>query len=503
MAFQTITWTLEMEFSGEGSGWTDVTGDVLLGQSPIVTTEGFSSISLVECLASPGDISFVLDNSPANSGGKYGYYSPGHANCRSGFAKNIRVRYSETFGGTTYYQGIYWLKTPIPTAGLWNEAVTRCRATDWLELSMNIPLPAVAVQTSKRGDQLITTLLAAVTTQPCSTDLDTGDSTFARAFDTDDVDRDSVYSVLGKIARSEYGRVYLLPSTTCGGTLKFEHRNARLGNVTSLGTISDTMDDAFVIDDAGQVADRFQVSITPRRVDTSLVTVAALDYKMSLGPGETRTFDIPYVEQVGGARISASNIQTPVANTDFKFGSTEGTSSDLNANLTITMPAVPGANSCHITVQNTGTSTGYLNLFQLRGYGIYPYNSYTVEVGSGGLRVGKLDMPYQDNPNTADAVANYLQSIASDNTRRGVRIRVTANKSAAAMAFALTGNISTRWTVAETLTGLSGDHFVNGRKRTMSLGNLLTVEALMVPAGSSTTWVLGTSALGTDTKLAV
>ena len=643
---ESFTWMLELELAGVGAGWTDTTTDVNLMDSSLEVVDGMNSTSLIDLMANPGSINWVYDNSSANSAHLAGYYTPGHTNCRSGFAKNIRCRYSEYYNSIRTYQGVYWLKKPIPSAGVFGEAITRCKATDWLEVMMNVPLPAIGMQTSQRGDQLITTLLAMVTTQPDSISLDVGDSVFASAFDVDDVDKDSIYSVLGKIARSEYGRIYMQPgpaiygadlvvdggmetwssvhdltswiesgptdvtresvikyagpysaklynaaagpyieqgglsltagkkylisgwisvsggsaniqlttsgvvgrythtvtNTTvyfqeiytaigdeyyiwcgglspgvtgifdavsiweiisCGGVLKFEHRNARLANITSLGTISNEMDDAIVIDDAGQVYDRYRIQVTPRRIDTSLVVLATLNTHIYLSPGEERAFTLQYIEQVSGNRISGKTIQIPEIGTDYKFGTVDdGTTQDLNANLAITMVRT-GANSSDMKAKNNGLAGGYLNLCQLRGYGIYAYNPYTVEVGTGGLRVQTLDMPYQNNPITADAVCNYLQSISSNNAVRSCRVNFLANKSAALMTMAMTGLISTRWTIQETQTALGGDYFINGRKRTISMGNRLDVEWLMVPAGNAGAWVLGTSALDSTTILTV
>ena len=499
---ETFTWKLEHELSGVGAGWTDMTGDVLLEYGGIEGQDGIPSVSPVALLASPGSIAWTYDNSPSNSGGKYGYYTPGHTNCRAGFAKNIRARFSLYYNPIRYYQNVYWLKKPIPSAGVWGEATTKCRATDWLDLASNIPLPAVAVQTNQTADQLLTILLALVTTQPESTSYATGDSTFASSLDVDDVERDSIYSVLGKIARSEFGRIYLQPSTGGGGVLTFENRNARLGNVVSLGTISDTMDGVEIQDDAGQVYDQVKLSIIPRRVDTSLFVLANLDYKMQLNAGEERSFTINYVEQTSGNRISGTNIQVPVISTDYKFSASSGTTEELNANLGVTMVRT-GSNSSDVKLKNNGGVSGYVNLFQLRGYGIYPFNAYTVTVGTGGLRVLTFDMPYQNNPLTANAVCNYLQTITSDNERRGARVNIHANKSSALMLAALTGGISSRWTLVETQSALAGDWFINSRKWKVSLGNRLDMEWMVVPAGSSPAWVLGTSALGVDTVLAV
>jgi hypothetical protein len=96
-----------------------------------------------------------------------------------------------------------------------------------------------------------------------------------------------------------------------------------------------------------------------------------------------------------------------------------------------------------------------------------------------------------------------MQSVASTNNRGACRVNIHANKSAALMTYAMTGLISTRWTIAETQTALGGDYFINGRKRTVNLGNRLDVEWLMVPAGGSSIWVLSMSALDVDTKLGI
>jgi hypothetical protein len=271
-----------------------------------------------------------------------------------------------------------------------------------------------------------------------------------------------------------------------GGTLKFERRNARDNNETVLGTLEDVMEDVEVLDDAGQVFDVFQVQITPRRVDTidqypNGVILATLNSHLALGPGEEQSFSLYYVEQVSGNRISGRDIIPPVISTDYKFGSVnDGTTEDLNTFLAVTMVRT-GANSSDIHVKNNGAA-GYLNLFQLRGLGIYPYNPYTVSVGTGGLRVQSFDMPYQNDPQIADDIANLLQAMTSGHTKPPIRVKFHANKSDGLMTAAMLGNISSRWHITETQTGINGDYFINGRKHTLSPGNRLDVEWLMVAA---------------------
>ena len=488
-----ITWKLEAYLGGS---WVEITDDVL-PEYGIEWQEGINSFSPTNLMGNPGWISFVLDNSPANSGGKAGYYTPGHADCRSGFAKNVKIRFTVTYDGDNYVQGVYWLKKPIPTAGLFGERVTNCKATDWLELMSNQPLPTIAVQTSQRADELITTLLAAITTQPEATSFSTGDSTFVSAFDADDTSRDSVYSVLSRIARSEFGLVFL-----SGGTLVFQNRNWRAANVTSLGTITNTMEGVEIQDDAGMTADQVKVMITPKRVDTSNVVLAALNYKRYVAAGETVTFTLNYRDPVGGSQISGKTIVTQAADTDYKFGSSEGTANDLNTSLSITRTRT-GGNSTDFSVQNTGAVGGYINLFQLRGLGIYPYDTYTVTAGTEGLRVESIDMGYQTSPLVADAVAGFMQSVFDDATRRGAVVSLHANNDATLMLAALAGTISSRWTLVETQTALAADWFVNSRKGRIGLGGEFHMEWMVVPASGQAVWVLGTSALDTDTRLAV
>jgi hypothetical protein len=208
---ETFNWRLDLELAGVDGGWTDCTGDVSLRDDPIEIIDGIQSTSLTNLLANPGSISWVFDNSAANSAHLAGYYSPGHANCRAGFAKNIRVMYSEYYNFIRTCQGTYWLQKVIPGAGTYGEDIIHCQATDWLGMMMDIPLPAIGMQINQTGDQLMTTLLEAVIVQPEGSDFDMGDSTYVSALDVDDVQKDSVYSILGKIARSEFGRIYMQP----------------------------------------------------------------------------------------------------------------------------------------------------------------------------------------------------------------------------------------------------------------------------------------------------
>jgi hypothetical protein len=83
---------LEFELEGFQNGWTDVTRD-LRRSGGVRFDRGLPGVTPRDLVAKTGIMSFTLDNSEENSEGLIGLYSPGHANLRNGFDKNIGVRF--------------------------------------------------------------------------------------------------------------------------------------------------------------------------------------------------------------------------------------------------------------------------------------------------------------------------------------------------------------------------------------------------------------------------
>jgi hypothetical protein len=467
--------------------WTDATADVLLGDAPISWSGGTQSTAVTQLLADPGQITFALDNGLSNSAGKYGYYSPGHADCRSGFARGARVKLKVVYGASTKYQGMWWiLNDPMPTAGLYRQAITVVKAVDWLGVAQEMSMPTLSAQANKCLDELLPVLLAACPTQPPGTPSYSanGDTIFASAFDKDDTMNDSVYSVLAKLCRSEFGRIHLKPTAT-DLYLLCENRNYRAGVTSPLAALSDDMDGLEIIPDMNYY-DQVKVTINPRRLSSGNVTLATYNPRLQLAPDETKEFEMFYVDPTSGDRISGTNIVDPlVAGTHYKFGSVnDGVSQDLNADLTATLVTV-GANSSTVSLHNTGANSGYVNLLILQGLAIYSSDPYTATAGSG-LRTLTFDQPYQSNPLMADAICNYLYAIVTTAGYRGMRVDFHANKSATLMGAALTAYMTTLFTVGESLTGTSGNWWVNGYQMTIGPGGRLDVSWWMVPYNSQT-----------------
>lgn len=468
--------------------WRDLTADVLLDAAPATWTGGAQSTSPTALMADPGVLNFALDNGISNSARLAGYYSPGHANCRQGFAKGIKWRLTLTYGGFDFYQNIYWMiKDPLPTPGVFDEAVTRVEAGDWLYVAKETPMKPLAIETNKRVDELIPDVLAICGTQPAGTAYYTGDSTLASAFDKDEMARENVYSILAKLSRSEFGRIWMGLNDE-DKQLVFENRNMRSGDTIMDGTLANEMEklDFFPEETA---YDQVQVTINPRTTDSVNVIVAKMEDKIKLTPGESQTFTLNFTSPVNGEPISAFNIVDPlVAGTHYRFGSSSGGTQDLNASLTVTFTYPIGGNSVTVTVENTGTKKGWINYFAIMGKGIYYSDTYTATVGTG-LRVLNFDMPYQSNPRVADRICQHLYGIVSGNGYRGLKIGFRANSSANLMTVALNGDISTQWQISETQTAVpSTQHWcLNGYKMTLGPGCMLDVEWWLVPRNQAVT----------------
>src|ERR1051326_2132391 len=76
-------------FNVQGT-FVDVTADVF--RDPIRLRRGIFGSGPLDQVAAPGTLAFTLNNSEYNSTHTAGYYSPGHASCRSGFGYDVIVR---------------------------------------------------------------------------------------------------------------------------------------------------------------------------------------------------------------------------------------------------------------------------------------------------------------------------------------------------------------------------------------------------------------------------
>jgi hypothetical protein len=81
---------LEAQFSA--GVWTNITVDIDDYDDHVTCHRGIDGDGPMDLVAGPGELHLALKNHARNSGGLVGYYSFGHANCRSGWKYGTPLR---------------------------------------------------------------------------------------------------------------------------------------------------------------------------------------------------------------------------------------------------------------------------------------------------------------------------------------------------------------------------------------------------------------------------
>lgn len=394
-------------------GWVDVRDDVLT-DTPTSIFQGQKKGDVLERVASPGTIKLVMNNNATNGGGVMGYYSPDGSNTRNGFANGLRVRI-----GLEKDSVIEWLSLgrvidikPVP--GLLDKKIVYVTCGDWIEVASRTPMPRIAVQEGQTDDGLLQTIIAALDDAPLETDFETGAYTYDYALTDVQDEETNVLSVLQSIAQCGLGRIFVIGGTTSGEVLRY----VDLYSLLSVAEAVAQYDNAFVDTDAQRRANRRvkRVVVTgyPMARDASPVVLYTISQAIAITAGSTVEFSGNFRDPNASSSMSiaAVDVVQPVVNTDYKFSSTSGSGTDLNASLEIVEWEV-GARSWRIQVRNNAGSTGYLWHYQVRGKGLYPYDSISYTAVDTTIKEGEgitvnYDLPYHDDYYTIQSIADAI-----------------------------------------------------------------------------------------------
>lgn len=508
---------VQMEFSGVGSGWTSVKSDVRIAYAPIKVRYGIEGWRAKDRTASTGIMTLALNNGPDNSAATTGYYSPDHASVRSGFAIGIRCRLLITYSGTTYYKFVGTVDEILPVPGNRGPRAALVRVVDWMDEAARAKTARVAIQIDKRGDQIMTALIAQVSRQPISQTIGTGRSTFPYALDSNREEGLAIMQEVQRVTLSEAGYSYLKGNTTAGGELVWESRTDRATKNTNLSTFDNSMIEMELGRRRSDLINRMQVVMTPRRVDSAATSVlfklTDTNAVMSLGVNETKQIVCPYTNPADRSqRVGGTAMVTPAATTDYLLNSvSDGSGSDLTASLSVA--ATFGANAAFLTLTNNhATLTGYVTKLELRGKGIYVQQEAVFEQEdsasqtSFGENVDTYVMPYESNPDVAEGAARYFLQLYKDQLTAVTGMRIHANKSDALMTAALAREVGDRIGIAETVSGITttSGFFIQSVDIEITPRDLIKVRWGLSPAARQQAWLLGTvgaSELGSTTNL--
>lgn len=490
----------EITSLGSSLVWTDATSDV---EADVEAEWGIRDPNPLARIATTGTLQFSLRNHAGNSGGLLGYYSPDHANVRSGFVFGIPVRLSVVDPATptsTTRRFVGRLVAMNPTPGQIAKPITECMATDFMDELARPTLPAIGLVSDEPTWDITRRLLQELPTKPHDLSAATdGDESFDYGFDTAADEREKVLTALNRLMQSELGYLYVRGNDNGGDQLTFEARSERPTVVTPDWTFSNSMNDLEVTRDRTAVITRVQVTVHPRTIDDDADTVLfTLDDRPAVHSGAPVTIRASYTGPEG-ARVGGTDMVTPVAVTDYTANSQENAAgSDETASLSVTVTF--GANSAEVTFTNTGVIPIYVTFFQLRGRGVYTYEPVPCEATANeatralyGDVVLTLDQSFQSSSSKGfDAASYLLNAFAAPRTiARSILLRVGQGSPSARISAALKADCGDLVSITETVTGLSDEHyFVNGVKTRYSAGFVET-ELFLAPREQAIAWILG------------
>ena len=486
--------------------WTDVTADTS-GAIPCIYERGIRNDQPTQRVASTGTLTFALNNLGSNSGGVTGYYSPGHASVRAGFRRGIPARVK--VGADIQFVGR--VRSISPSPGRQSGGHTKVFATDFMDRAATFLLEGVAPLSNYTGNVVARYLLRQIPHQPHGSSLATGSETYTVILDNSQDEKVTALQEFHRLAVSELGYIYLRRT----GMFVYENRQSRIAaSPTSVVTLADTMHGIDVADVSAAAINSVQITVHPRVIDAAATTVLfAIVNAFAIASAETKTIIGPYRNPSSPgitSRVGGLSMVTPVITTDYVMNTAaDGSGVDLTSSLEVT--ANYGANGVQFVLTNTATQPAHVTKLQCRGKGVYDFRTIVVRaqnavgVAEDGLSQLTFDMVYQENVNVAQSMADALLSGYGDLTGTRVRRVEILPDAAGVPANLLLRDISDRVTVSETITGATGDYFINGVKHEFQNGTLPKVTWWLTPASSVSFLILdlvGASELDSNAILA-
>jgi hypothetical protein len=490
--------------------WTDTSMDVRDSET-LAIERGIRDVNDPTArVAGPSTCTLALDNSDQNSAKKAGYYSPGHVNCRPGFAKGVPMRVTLTpSDGAPYTQFVGRVRVIAPTAGTVDDQITRLMAFDWLDDAGRYPLTDLPLLQNVRASEVIAALVSRVPNQPPGIEIDDTTDIFRYALHNAQDEKTAVLAELARLEQSELGYVATLRT----GFLRCENRARRFtGGYTPLATLSDFLD-IDVVETGATTPNRVLVTAHPTVTDPSATTVLyALTNPLPIGAGATISFTGPFRADSAptkSARIGGVDTVVPSPTTDYLMN----TKADgIGTNLTPFLTATPivGANTVTWFLENTSGSPAWITKLQLRGKGIYDFRSQvataqsTDAIAADGLVELNLDQPYVADVNISQGAADMLLDRAQAQGRRARSALLSLNDPVNPSDL-LARDFGDRVRLLDAQTALDFQGHIGYVRIELEVGGKATVRWGVVPAEMRKFWILGMAGhreLGINTRVA-
>ena len=509
------------------SAWLDITPDVVGASEKC--SYGIMGNTLLDRVASPGQMSLTLRNDTGNIGGVEGYYSQNRVGSLPGFGTGLPVRQTITYLAFSFVKR--WYITTISVGTIYNRIV-QITCADWIEYASRNPLILPVIEENKDISGVAAAVVALMPRPPLATSYGVGTDIFPTIFDT--VREQSVaLSEFAKVAQSELGYIYLRREETlvvegrqkrtgyseqvvlpvlvpynilmeAGESLLMESGNHLLLDMAVAAALDDLMVEADV--SIGEnVTNYIEVKSYPRYVDAAATTVLwQLNTAISIPAGETQTMRANYRDPAGGAsQVAGKDMVTPVARTHYYFDSDpDGGGTDLTDDLEVTVTY--GANDVYYELTNAGVADGFVIMLKAVGKGIYIYDpvTYTTQddtsINAYGYRPMTFNMKYQSNPGNTSFLADVVLGLQKDPRTTLSRVAFNANVSSYLMRMFIIVDIGDMVEITETLSGASSSYYIQGINYEVFKGGIIKVEYTVLEAAALDVdyWLLGTAGRG-------
>ena len=497
---------IAIEMLLNGSDWTDISADVVGGLS---CSYGILSNGPLDRVAQTGTLNFALNNSERNSALTRGYYTPGGANCRSGFATGCPVRLLVTFEGDTrvkFYGRIAPMGIEV-APGIKGSRLTYVEVHDFMEQLARYELDQQEIYASQSAAEGIPILCGMMAIQPASFELNDCEVYFPFIFD--DVTAGATgLNEAAKMAHSELGYVYMKFGTYVNEIMVVDGQKTRKNRAlkqipvdpTTEETLITEASDTLVTEDSETLitctaeaisldnlmhqlvvsprtlANLVTISVYPRTRDLAATSVLwSNQSELTMAAGASTTITGTYRNPTGGGSACGTDMVPPVITTDYTmFSATGGGGSNISTDLAVT--AVSKTDKVTLTLTNNNASTGYINKLQVRGRGIYKYDasssisSDSTSISDYGKLPLSINQHYNVDPVGAKTAVDKLLSFYKDVSTTASEAAYHANRSRALMWAFLIFEPGTRVNIMETMGEIDADYFINGVSYTITPG---------------------------------
>lgn len=208
------------------------------------------------------------------------------------------------------------------------------------------------------------------------------------------------------------------------------------------------------------------------------------------------------------ARIGAADIITPLAGTDYVV---QNIDTGVDCTSTITVTVEPGANSAEMTLINTNPFNVRFTQLQVRGTPLKTFEPLSISsdhpASQQAYKVAPETLNFRliDNEIDAKSIADYRVYKFAEPQPVFKRLGFNKDKTALRLSHGLLNPIGERITITDSYLNHSQDYFVVGYRHTVKFGGDGTHDVVytLKPAAKEAYWLLNTSTLGVDTRLAL